>query len=133
MLKYIKYISNMQRMPFWLQYHLNQSLSFQSLTTPTKTFTNISKVSGVLDPLLLRSHLRVYRWGRRGGEAIKIQTYANRGRESCYCKHSRKYLFSLVPSPKSTCYINQIFRCFHQNTCLLIITVFGKTILGILL
>ena len=44
--------------------------------------------------------------GEKGGEAIKIQTYANRGRESCYCKHSRKYLFSLVPSPKSTCYIN---------------------------
>ena len=34
------------------KYHLNQSLSFKSITTATKSFRNISNVSGIIDPLL---------------------------------------------------------------------------------
>ena len=115
-------MSNMKPMPclsFRLKYHLNQLLSFQSL--PQK----VSQTSPMFQEYQIRLWIIQIKVGfdnydgtcesRKRG-AIKIQKYANRVRESCQCKRSRKCLFNLVPSPKSTCNDYQIFCYFYQNT-----------------
>ena len=114
-------MSNIKQMPclsFRLEYHLNQLLSFQSL--PQK----VSQTSPMFQEYQIRLWIIQIKVGliitmalaSLGGEgAIKIQKYANRVRESCQCKRSRKYLFNLVTSPKSTCNDYQIFRYVYQN------------------
>ena len=115
-------MSNIKSMPclsFRLEYHLNQLLSFQSL--PQK----VSQTSPMFQEYQIRLWIIQIKVGfdyydgncesrgRGGNQNTKI---CEQVRESCQCKRSLKYLFNLVPSPKSTCNDYQIFRYFYQNT-----------------